>query len=181
MFQQGVSPEEIIIVNLKSGNNKDSMLSIQRSLIAKNIQSVVPGYVESADVFKPKGFVTITTPFRAKGNEANIVFVINAQNVVNDFTLRMRNAFFVAVTRSRGWCYISGIGEKMEKLEGEINAIKHDFPFFNFEFPDPDSINRSKGFLKKTDKELDQIQKMIELLKKNPELRDLILDNSKDN
>jgi superfamily I DNA and RNA helicase len=181
ILQQGVSPEEIIVVNLKSGNNKESMLAIQRALLERNIRSVLPGYVESADVFKPKGFVTITTPYRAKGNEANIVFVINAQNVVDDFTLRMRNAFFVAVTRSRGWCYVSGIGEKMSKLETEINSIKDDFPFFNFEFPDQDSIQRSKSFLNKSDKELDQIQDMVELLKKNPELRQLILDNSNDN
>lgn len=181
VFNQGVSPEEIIIVNLKTGNNKSSMLALQRALMERNIKSVLPGYVESADVFKPKGFVTITTPYRAKGNEANIVFVLNSQNVVNDFTLRMRNAFFVAVTRSRGWCYISGIGDKMEKLESEINSIKTDFPFFNFEFPDQDSITRSKSFLKKSDKELDQIQDMLELLKKNPELRQLIIDHSKDN
>ncbi|WP_331353030.1 DEAD/DEAH box helicase [Cellvibrio sp. UBA7671] len=181
IFQQGVSPEEIIIVNLHPGNNKESMLAIQRALAERNIQSVLPGYVESADVFKPKGFVTITTPYRAKGNEANIVFVLNAQNVVNDFTLRMRNAFFVAVTRSRGWCYISGIGPNMSHLEAEINAIKNDFPFFNFEFPDPDSIRRSKSFLKKTDKELDQIQNMLALLKSDPELRQLLIDHSKDN
>lgn len=179
--EQEVSPEEIIIVNLKSGNNKESMLAIQRALMQKGVRSVLPGYVESADVFKPKGYVTLTTPYRAKGNEANIVFVINAQNVVNDFTLRMRNAFFVAVTRSRGWCYISGIGEKMASLEVEINAIKKDFPFFNFEFPDPESIQKSKSFLKKSDKELDKIQEMLDLLKKNPELRQLIMDHSKDN
>lgn len=178
--KQDVSPEEIIIVNLKLGSNKDSMLALQRTLFERGVRSVLPGYVESADVFKPKGFVTITTPYRAKGNEANIVFVFNAHNVVSDFTLRMRNAFFVAVTRSRGWCYVSGIGERMAKLETEINEIKNDFPFFNFVFPDLDSIQRAKSFLNKTDKELDQIQDMLELIKRNPELRQMIIDHSKD-
>lgn len=178
---QEVSPEEIIVVNLKQGNNKSSMLAIQKALLERDIRSVIPGYVESADVFKPKGFVTITTPYRAKGNEANIVFVLNAQKVVSDFTLRMRNAFFVAVTRSRGWCYISGIGEQMQMLEAEINAIKEDFPCFNFKFPDPDSIRRSKSFLKKSDKELDQMQDMLEVLKKNPELMQLLIEQVKTN
>ena len=100
------------------------MLAIQLALNSVGIKSVIPGFVDSADVFKPRGSVTITTPFRAKGNEANIVFVINAQRVAGDFTLRMRNAFFVAVTRSRGWCYISGFGAGIQKLANEIEAIK---------------------------------------------------------
>ena len=178
--QQGVSPEEIIIVNLESGNNKGSMLAIQKSLNDVGVRSVLPGYVESADVFKPRGFVTITTPYRAKGNEANIVFVLNAQNVINDYTFRMRNAFFVAVTRSRGWCYISGIGDRMDQLSKEVESIKNDFPFFNFEFPDPDTIRRGKNFLKKTDKELDKAQEMLEFIRKNPDLRQFILDQTKD-
>lgn len=178
--KQGVAPEEIIVVNLKSGNNIDSMKAVQKALSNLDVKSVLPGYVESADVFKPKGFVTITTPYRAKGNEANVVFVMNAQNVVDDFTLRMRNAFFVAVTRSRGWCYISGVGDRTDKLVNEINAIKDDFPFFNFTFPDPDTIRRGKNFLKKSDKELDKIQDMLELLRKNPDLKQILLDQTKD-
>ena len=178
---QGVAAEEIIIVNLKSGNNKEAMLTIQRALNSVGIKSVIPGYVESADVFKLKGYVTITTPFRAKGNEANIVFVINAQCVVDDFTLRMRNAYFVAVTRSRGWCYITGYGNGMEKLESEISAIKRDFPRFHFTCPDIASIQRGKSFLNKSDKELDKIQELLELIDKNPELRHLIADRIKEN
>lgn len=177
---EGVAPEEIIIVNLKSGNNKEAMLGIQRALNSVGIRSVIPGYVESADVFKPKGSVTITTPFRAKGNEANIVFVINAQRVAGDFTLRMRNAFFVAVTRSRGWCYISGFGAGMEQLAKEIDAIKKDFPVFRFDCPDQASVQRGKNFLNKSDKELDKIQELMELLDKNPELRDLIIERGKE-
>lgn len=177
---EGVAAEEIIVINLRSGNNKEEMLSIQRALSAAGIRSVVPGYVESADVFKPKGFVTISTPFRAKGNEANIVFVINAQRVADDFTLRMRNAFFVAVTRSRGWCYISGYGGSMARLSAEIEAIKRDFPRFKFACPDPARVLSSKSFLNKSDKELDKIQEMLELLEKNPELRKLIVDRSKE-
>jgi len=178
--EQGVSPDEIIIINLKSGSNKESMLALQRVLTQKGIKSVIPGYVESADVFKPKDHVTITTPFRAKGNEANIVFVVNAQRVASDFTLRMRNAFFVAVTRSRGWCYISGYGSGMGDLIAEVESIKQDFPKFRFECPPQEVIQSSKSFLNKSDRELGKIQEMLELIDKNPELRQLLVDRSQD-
>jgi len=170
----GVAPEEIIVINLKSGSNKESMLAIQRSLSSVGVRSVIPGYVESADVFKPVGFVTITTPYRAKGNEANIVFVMNSQHVANDFTFRMRNAFFVAVTRSRGWCYISGFGATMQKLIQEIEYIKAHFPKFKFVCPSPAQVKSNKTFLNKSDKELDKLQEIFELMQKNPEFRDMI-------
>lgn len=178
--EDGVAAEEIIVINLKSGASKESMQSVQRVLTQAGVRSVLPGYVESADVFKPKGFVTLTTPFRAKGNEANIVFVINAQRVADDFTLRMRNAFFVAVTRSRGWCYISGFGGSMNKLVAEINGIKENFPKFQFKCPPPEAVQKSKSFLNKSDKELNQIQDLLELIDKNPEIRQLIADRTKE-
>ena len=179
--KENVAPEEIIIVNLSAGANKESMLEIQRTLNQIGVKSVIPGYVESADVFKPKGFITLTTPFRAKGNEANVVFVINASNVSGDFTLRTRNAFFVAVTRSRGWCYISGFGTGIEKLNAEIELIKKDFPIFKFTCPDPSVIKSGKTYLNKSDKELNKIQELMELLDKDPDLRELLLARAKEN
>lgn len=173
---QNVSAEEIIIINLKSVNNKDAMLDIQRVLNTQGVRSVIPGYVESADIFKPKGFVTITTPFRAKGNEANIVFVINAQQVPSDFSLRMRNSFFVGVTRSRGWCYITGYGQGMEKLSVEIEAIKKDFPKFRFTCPHPANVQSTKTFLTKPEHELNKIQNMLEFIESNPEIKKLMED-----
>lgn len=173
---EGVAPEEIIVVNLRTTNNKAEMLEIQSILNSSGILSVVPGYVESADVFKPKGFVTITTPFRAKGNEANVVFVLNAQNVVNDFSLRMRNAFFVAVTRSRGWCYIVGFGSNMNTLEEEINKIKSDFPKFSFTCPDPEQVQTRKSFLQRSDDEINKMQQVLDMVDNNDGIRQLLLD-----
>jgi superfamily I DNA and RNA helicase len=177
--QHDVAPEEIIIINLKSGNNKPAMLEIQHKLNMVGVRSVIPGYVESADIFKPKGFVTITTPFRAKGNEANIVFVINAQQVTSDFSLRMRNAFFVGVTRSRGWCYITGFGQGIIKLSEEIENIKSDFPKFCFICPDKATVQNNKTFLNKSEHELNKMQEMLEFVDKNPEFKRLIQDQLK--
>lgn len=173
--QQSVAPEEIIMINLSKGSNKKEMLSLQRSLNIRGINSVIPGYVESADIFKPEGSITITTPFRAKGNEANVVFVFNAQSVISDLTLRRRNAFFVAVTRSRGWCYISGHGKNMSVLNGELESIKRDFPKFEFICPDPDQVKAQKSFLNRPDVELEKIENMFQMME-DESLRRLMED-----
>ncbi len=171
-----VRPEEIVVVNLLQGNNKSSMLDIQAELTKIGIRSVVPGYIESADIFKQEGCVTIATPFRAKGNEANIVFVVNSQVVASDLTLRGRNAFFVAATRSRGWCFISGNGAGMEKLQQEINFIKRDFPYFKFECPDEESVRSSRQLLRKSDRELDELQRALNTILSDESLKNYVLD-----
>jgi superfamily I DNA and RNA helicase len=172
--EQHVAPEEIIVINLQSGNNKGSMLKMQRSLSGRGVDSVIPGYIESADVFKPKGFVTITTPFRAKGNEASVVYVVNAQSVVSPYSLRGRNAFFVAVTRSRGWCFVSGFGGSMAELSREMDAIKADIPKFKFICPDPEQVKNRKRYLDKSDKDLAKFQQVMDIIENDPDLRHMV-------
>ena len=180
---QKVEPEEIVIINLDTKSSKSQFQYIRQQLDIKEIKAITPGYVERSDAFKEPGFVTLTTAFRAKGNEANIVFVINTQKVINDSTFRMRNAIFVAITRSRGWNYIYGYGENIEDLEKEIIDIKNDYPFFNFPFPSEDEIKRRLTILQsnknvaKVDKEIDNLLKeddykalLLEKLSKDPEL-----------
>ncbi|MFO3707230.1 DEAD/DEAH box helicase [Xanthomonas codiaei] len=172
-----VPAEEIVIVNLKQGNNKESMLEMQKYLTRHAVPSVIPGYVESADIFKPKGSVTITTPFRAKGNEANIIFVINAENVSLDRTLRTRNAFFVALTRSRGWCYISGVGAGVSLLSDEIERIKADLPKFRFICPSKTAVRKKKSLLSLSDQQAADYQKIADMLRKNPELANVFKED----
>ncbi|MBA6316444.1 DEAD/DEAH box helicase [Cellulophaga baltica] len=180
---QKVEPEEIVVINLDTYSSKSQFQYIRQQLDMKDIKAITPGYVEQSDSFKEPGFVTLTTAFRAKGNEANIVFVINTQKVINDSTFRMRNAIFVAITRSRGWNYIYGYGENIEDLENEINDIKKDYPFFNFSFPGEDEIKRrltilqSNKNVEKVDKEIDNLLKeedykalLLEKLSKDPKL-----------
>ena len=126
---QKVEPEEILIINLDSRNSKSEFQYIRQQLDIKEIKCITPGFIESNDSFKESGFVTLSTTFRAKGNETNIVIVVNSQKVINDSTLRMRNAIFVAITRSRGWCYIYSSGENSKLLKNEISQIQKHYPF----------------------------------------------------
>lgn len=118
--------------------------------------------MESSDLFKEKGRVTLTTAFRAKGNEANIVFVINSQKAISDSTLRQRNALFVSITRSRGWCYITGNGPDAVKLKKEIDAIDNDYPKFEFDFPSESDYTRRLQIISESDKSLSNKEKTID-------------------
>ncbi|GGH41082.1 hypothetical protein GCM10007423_36650 [Dyadobacter endophyticus] len=180
---QKVEPEEIIVIDLDKKNSQRNFEYIRQQLDIKNIKAITPGYIESTDSFKEPGFVTLSTAFRAKGNEANVVFIINTQRVINDLTARMRNAIFVSITRSRGWCYLSGNGRGTDELEEEITQIVKDSPAFKFIFPNEAQIQRklviiqSTKNVEKADKEIDALLSddtfralLIEKIAQNPEL-----------
>lgn len=161
--EQKVVPEEIVIINLDTKNSKLQFEYIRQQLDIRGVKAITPGYVEPTDSFKEPGYITLSTTFRAKGNEANIVFIINSQRVITDKTYKMRNAMFVSITRSRGWCYISGNGPGIEFLEDEFNSIIQDYPRFIFTFPNEAQIERkmtiiqSSNNVEKADSEIDTL------------------------
>ncbi|MCH4247492.1 MAG: ATP-binding domain-containing protein [Acinetobacter populi] len=174
IYEEEVAPEQIIIINLSKGNNKDEMLMIAHHLTSRGLSSVVPGYIESADIFQPTGQITITTPFRAKGNEANIVFLLNAHLVANDHTPKTRNSFFVSLTRSRGWCYVVGMGDGIKKLNNEIKHVLAHFPKFEFIAPKKSEVTGKLDYLTSSDHEVKSINNALDLIKNNPELLKLL-------
>lgn len=161
--EQKVMPEEVVIINLDTKNSKLQFQFIRQQLDIRGVKAITPGFVEPTDLFKEPGYVTLSTTFRAKGNEANIVFIVNSQRVITDKTYKMRNAMFVSITRSRGWCYISGNGQGIELLENEFNSIIHDYPKFIFTFPNEAQIERkmtilqSNNNVEKADGEIDTL------------------------
>lgn len=64
-----------------------------------------------------QGGVTVSNTYRAKGNEAYMVYVIGLDKIAEDEdNFVLRNQLFVALTRTKGWLHVSGVGE---------------FPFYN--------------------------------------------------
>ncbi len=63
------------------------------------------------DLFWYPGGVTVSRIHRAKGNEADMVYVVGLDNIAkSESDINLRNQLFVALTRSRGWVQISGVG-----------------------------------------------------------------------
>ena len=179
IISQKVSPEEIVVINLDTGkNSKGEFEYLRRELDKQEIKAITPGYIEKANLFKESGYVTLSTPFRAKGNEANVVFIFNSQIVVDNATYRMRNSFFVAVTRSRGWCYVSGNGEKCQLLEQEIENIINNYPQFKFIFPKDDDLQR-RIKLVSADKDLETVDSSIDKILNDPTSKALLLEKLK--
>lgn len=137
--EEKVKPEDIIVINMNTSKIKEEFQLLRLKLLKNNIYSKIPGVLHEADDFMVEGHVTLTTFRRAKGNEASIIFIINAnkmydyKNSVLDRIIR--SSLFISLTRSKGWCFISGHGTLMDDFIKEYEKIIKYLPKIKFTYP----------------------------------------------
>ena len=141
--QQLVPPEQIVVISLDSIHAKDCMVRLQRLLTEHGIASTIPGLIDDAADFAETGMVTLSTVWRAKGNEAPVVYIVSFQSL-HDFAeeIENRNRAFTSISRAKGWVRITGSGPKMAGVQKEIECILADIPRFRFRFPDMNKIRK---------------------------------------
>jgi superfamily I DNA and RNA helicase len=142
--KENVRPEDIMVVTLNAKTGRDHLARIQARLFGRGVQSLIPGHLHStAAEFASPGMATLVSFYRAKGNEAPVVYVTNADIMAGYANeIEGRNRAFTAVSRAKGWVSISGAGPGMEVVVDELGKILADIPKFRFVFPDPDKIRR---------------------------------------
>ncbi|MGC1840138.1 MAG: ATP-binding domain-containing protein [Candidatus Acidiferrales bacterium] len=136
-------PEDIIVINPEPTKTRKAVASARSILFSKGINSSLAGVSGSPDIFFESDTVTFTGIFRAKGNEAAMVYVINAQDCFNSYSpanlARIRNQLFTAITRSKAWVRLLGIGSAMDKLINEYHEVaKRDYRL-EFKYPDAET------------------------------------------
>jgi len=120
-------PEDIIVINPDPLTTRDAVADVRSILLSKGINSNIAGVSTSPDVFFQGDAVTFTGIFRAKGNEAAMVYVMNAQDCYSGWggaAALVRNRLFTAMTRSKGWVRVTGVGKNMEKLAQEYEEVR---------------------------------------------------------
>ena len=117
--------DDILVVFTDAITFKSESSRLTLFLERLNITSHQAGLTSSRDVFKVDDSVTLSGIYRAKGNEAPMVYVVNADECADGYNLeRKRNILFTAITRSRAWVRVCGVGERMAMLQTEIEKLK---------------------------------------------------------
>ncbi|WP_430511906.1 DEAD/DEAH box helicase [Pannonibacter phragmitetus] len=133
-------PEDIIVINPDPKSTQKQVGIIRKILFDRGILSHLAGVDTSSDVFfkAEEGSVAFTGIFRAKGNEAGMVYVMNAQDCYQSLGEigRVRNRLFTAITRSKAWVRVVGHGPDMVALEEEFNRVKNNDFKLKFIYPD---------------------------------------------
>lgn len=133
-----LNPDDIIVINPDPFSTRRNVGSIRRALAEFGIASHLAGVDTVADIFfkRDAESVTFTGAFRAKGNEAGMVYVINADECESGSDLAtVRNRLFTAITRSKAWVRVVGIGEPMTRLKEEFDRLRADNFKLSFRYP----------------------------------------------
>lgn len=164
--EEDVLLEDILIIDLSSLNLQDDFNEFKEVFykIKREIEhdeyKVHLVNKDNAIKFKRKGSITFTTIFRAKGNEANIVFVINSHKMSNMLSYS-RNRLFTAMTRAKFKTYVYGIeSDVMTSLDEEYQEIKDKNYMLDFTYPTKDVLKEMKSIAKVESKKMDTIQKV---------------------
>lgn len=192
--------DDIVVINPDPLKTRKAVGSIRRRLFEIGINSHLAGIDTDPDVFFQSDLdsITFTGIYRAKGNEAGMVYIVNAHDCHSSFMnlSTIRNRLFTAITRSKAWVRVIGVGNSMQSLIDEFNTLKELNFELNFRYPTQNEreklsivhrdmtdaernrlINRKKDFrelindlengnIKPEDLDDDLIVKLGELLKK---------------
>jgi superfamily I DNA and RNA helicase len=169
-------PEDIVVINPDPRKTKGAVGEPRRMLMQMGINSNLAGVTTVPDVFTEPGTVTFTGIYRAKGNEAAMVYVINAQDCFGALlprdVARIRNQLFTAITRSKAWVRVLGVGKAMSALKSEFETAKAENFALRFRYPTEDerktmtTVNRdmSKAEQERSAKRRSNLVEIIESL-----------------
>jgi superfamily I DNA and RNA helicase len=138
---QGVAPEDILVICADDRNSQTYFRALKSRLKDKNIiANDLSDDSFSIRDFQSEGKVTLSTVYKAKGNEAYVVFVCGIDALFYSPTPKNRNRAFTAMTRAKGWLSITGIGEPAKRFALEISLAKRQLPSLVFEYPKPEEL-----------------------------------------
>jgi len=135
--------DDIMVIHPDPITAKSAIGTIRDKLFKKGINSNLAGVTTTPDEFFSADTVVFTHIYRAKGNEASMVYIINAQDCFNSFNrTQKRNMLFTALTRSKAWVRVIGYGSSMQALQQEFEEVKRHK--FKLEFIYPTAEEREK-------------------------------------
>jgi superfamily I DNA and RNA helicase len=149
-LEAGVDAEDILVISLDDRNARSYFREItsQFSALGHSTNNLIADPYNEPP-FSIEGKITLSTVYRAKGNEAAVVFAVGI-DAINPATRDGRNKLFTAFTRTKAWLRVSGMKPSSVGLLKEINEAYSGAPDMKFLMPDPAAIETvQRGFSRK--------------------------------
>jgi len=169
----GLQPHEILVVSLDDKAARNYFSALSKSLANFEIPCnniLIDPYSEPP--FRIDGKVTLSTVYRAKGNEAAVVIVLGADAAVLE-TRTGRNKLFVAFTRTKGWLRIFGVNSRtFTALSSEVQQALSKSPRIEFTMPDMTHLNTIQRGLEEKHARIIEAKRRMERIKNELSLSD---------
>lgn len=174
--KEDVIPEDILIIDLSTLNLQNDYAEFRKSFFEVLSDESNLEYKlhlvnkDNAIAFKRKGSIPFTTIFRAKGNEANIVFVINAHKM-SSMMAYSRNRLFTAMTRAKFKTYVYGVeSDVMSGFKSEYEMVKQKGYTLDFVYPTKPELEKMQNIAKVETERMETIQKVYKDVGKDTEV-----------
>ena len=141
-INDGLRPDDILIIVADDRTIKAYTTAITNKLRQHGI-NVNNVHADSYGIrdFQQEGYVTLSTVHKAKGNEAFMVYVLGVDALFSSSqTVRERNLIFTAMTRTKGWLRVSGVGEGAKAYAKEVEVALINFPDLIFNYPSSEEL-----------------------------------------
>lgn len=142
LLSEGLRPDDIMVISLDDRNARQYFSALTAALVPQGIRVnnvLADPYTNPA--FLREKHVTLSTVYRAKGNEAHVVYAIGIDVLYpSRQVLFTRNKLFTAFTRAKAWLKVSGVGKGAEALMREIASAKSQVPRLRFTYPDTSQL-----------------------------------------
>jgi superfamily I DNA and RNA helicase len=149
LINQELDANDVLVVIPDSINAPRIGSEIGEHLKRLSIRSHIIGVTGSRDVVFVDNSIAMSGIYRAKGNEAPLVYVVNSEYCASEPELsKKRNMLFTALTRAKAWVRVCGIGVPMTNLATEMQAIAADHFELHFTYPTQAQIARLKSAYK---------------------------------
>ncbi|HHX70821.1 MAG TPA: ATP-binding domain-containing protein [Gallicola sp.] len=137
---------DIIVINPNPLTTKKNVSNIRSILYSKGVASHTTGVDISPDVVFTHDSIAFSGIYRAKGNEAAMVYVINSHESYHSYEniANIRNRLFTAITRSKAWVRVVGYGDEMDSLIDEFEKVKENKYELNFTYPTEEQLKYMK-------------------------------------
>lgn len=174
----GILPHQIMIISLDDRSARNYFSGISTKLNVWGIRSnniIRDTYSEPP--FRIDGMVTMSTVYRAKGNESAVVIIVGADAATLQ-TRTGRNKLFVAFTRTKAWLRIFGMNtKKFSILQLEVQEAIAKSPRIEFVMPDMNTLNTIQRGLEEKHVRIIEAKRRMEKMKNDLNLSDDDMDS----
>jgi len=172
-IEGGLQPHEILVVSLDDKAARRYFSALSTKLLEFDIPcNNIINDPYSEPPFRIDGKVTLSTVYRAKGNEAAVVIVLGADAAVLK-TRTGRNKLFVAFTRTKGWLRIFGVESRtFTALCSEVQQALSKSPRIEFIMPDMTNLNTIQRGLEEKHARIIEAKRRMERMKSELSLSD---------
>lgn len=162
-IKKELNPEDISVVCMDNRHAKEYFSFLEKELNDKyGIKTFnLLNAPSNNTTFKVKSHVSLSTIYKAKGNEAGSVYIIGIDAIFsNKDDITERNKIFTAMTRGLAWITLTGVGESVGFCLKEISELKKNGFKLIFSQPSEQDVKTIRQDINKEQTALNQIERM---------------------